>query len=147
VRCHRAAQRHLVGMKLADALPLLGTDTLDVEAEMGFQKHHRHVPRVTHHRATFRFVAVYNHAHKRWHSYVANLPTSMMKAEHFAAVYAARWEVELLFRELKGNYRIEHMPSASKHLTETLIYAACSLWPSAGASIERSRSDPSSVST
>ena len=27
-------------------------------------------------------------------------------------------------RKLKGTYRIEHMPSANKHITETLIYAA-----------------------
>ena len=39
-------------------------------------------------------------------------------------MYAARWEVELLFRELKGTYRIEQMPSANKHVSETLIYAA-----------------------
>ena len=36
-----------------------------------------------------------------------------MKAQHFTAVYAARWEVELLFRELKRTYRIKHMPSAN----------------------------------
>ena len=124
VACHCAAQRHLVGLKLLDALPRLGTDNLDVEAEMGYQRHHRRGPRVTNHRARFRFVAIYNHEHRRWQGYVTNLPPSLMNAEHFAAVYAARWEVELLFRELKGTYRIEHMPSANKHVTETLIYAA-----------------------
>ena len=65
VAAHRAAQRHLVGMKLRDALPLLGTDTLDVEVEMVYQRHHRRSPRVTSHHARFRFVAVYNHEHQR----------------------------------------------------------------------------------
>ena len=65
VAAHRAAQRHLVGMKLRDALPLLGTDTLDVEVEMVYQRHHRRSPRVTSHHARFRFVAVYNHEHER----------------------------------------------------------------------------------
>jgi hypothetical protein len=51
------------------------------------------------------------------------MPPAMMKAEHFTAVYAARWEVELLFRELKCTYRIEQMPSANQHVTEALIYA------------------------
>jgi hypothetical protein len=31
---------------------------------------------------------------------------------------------QLLFRELKGVYRIEQMPSENKHVTEALIYAA-----------------------
>ena len=113
-------------MKLRQALPLLGTDTLDVEAEMVYQRHHRRRPLVTNHHARFRFVAVYDHEQQRWHGYITNLPPSLMHAEHFSAVYAARWEVELLFRELKGTYRIEseHMPSANKHVTETLIHAA-----------------------
>ncbi|MGD8863493.1 MAG: transposase [Myxococcales bacterium] len=69
-------------------------------------------------------MALYNPELDRWHRYVTNMPPAMMKAEHFAAVYAARWEVELIFRELKCTYRIEQMPSANKHVTESLIYAA-----------------------
>jgi putative transposase len=118
------ARKNLVGMKLQDALLRLDTDLLDVEAEMGYQQHHRKRPHVSKHHARFRFVALYNQERQRWHCYVTNLPASVMKAEHFSAVYAARWEVELLFRELKSVYRIEHMPSANKHVTETLIYAA-----------------------
>lgn len=52
------------------------------------------------------------------------LPPEMMRAEHMTAVYAARWEVELLFRELKKSYRIEQTPSKSRHVAETLTYAA-----------------------
>lgn len=122
--CRRPSDRRLVGMKLQDALPLVEGHILDVEGEMGYMLRHRQRPLVTTHRASFRFVAVYNHELSRWHCYVTNLPASIMKAEHFSAVYAARWEVELLFRELKGSYRIENMPSANKHVTETLIYAA-----------------------
>jgi IS4 transposase len=56
---------------------------------------------------------------------LTNLPASLMAAEHFAAVYAPRWEVELLFRELKGVYRIEQMPSENKHVTETSSMPRC----------------------
>ena len=35
----------------------------------------------------------------------------MMKTRHFSGVYAARWEAELLFRELKSIYRIEQLRS------------------------------------
>ena len=39
-------------------------------------------------------------------------------AKHFTAVDAARWEVELLFRELKGSYRLGQMPSANRRVHE-----------------------------
>jgi putative transposase len=77
-----------------------------------------------HYTIRFRFVTLYNEELGQWHRYVTNLPTTMMKARHFSSVYAARWEVELLFRELKSVYRIDQMPSGNRHVTETLIYAA-----------------------
>jgi hypothetical protein len=41
-----------------------------------------------------------------------------------AAVYAARWEIELFFRELTSQYRIDQVPSKNRHVCEALIYAA-----------------------
>jgi hypothetical protein len=40
-----------------------------------------------------------------------------------ARVYAARREVELLFKELKNNYRIDQLPSEKEHIVEALVYA------------------------
>jgi len=37
---------------------------------------------------------------------------------------AARWEIELLFRELKTQYRIDDLRSRSRHVTECLLYAS-----------------------
>ena len=48
----------------------------------------------------------------------------MLHPTHIGAVYAARWEVELLFRELKLHYRIEQLPTRCRAVTESLIYAA-----------------------
>lgn len=124
VRSHKRAHRQLVGLDLNDAQQVLGSGTLDVEAEMGFALHHDRRPYVTHHRARFRCVAIYNAELGQWHRYITNMPPEIMRAEHITAVYAARWEVELLFRELKKTYRIEHTQSKSRHITEALIYAA-----------------------
>jgi len=121
---YRRKHRHLVGFKLKEALELVDDDLVDFEAEMVYQSRSEKRPFVTNLRQSFRFVGHYNHDHDCWHFYVTNLPTSMMKARHFGAIYAGRWEVELLFRELKSNYRVDHMPSANRHVTETLLYAA-----------------------
>ena len=64
------------------------------------------------------------HTKGDWHCYVTNLPTSMLEAKHIWATYAARWEVELMFRELKSKYRLNHMRSKSRHVAECLVYAA-----------------------
>ena len=123
VRTHTRHRRYLIGMKLRRAQEVVQGDVIDVDAEMMYLKRHRRRPRVTHHRARFRCVAIYSRELRQWHRYVTNLPPDMLKAKHFAAVYAARWEVELLFRELKGPYRLGHTPSVNRHASEALIYA------------------------
>jgi len=124
VRAHKRGQRHFVGLALREAQDLVDDDVLDVDAEMTYLLRHSSRPFVTTHRVQFRCVALYNSELEQWHRYVTNVPPRMMKAEHFGAVYAARWEVELLFRELKSHNRLDHMPSANKHVSEALIYAA-----------------------
>jgi hypothetical protein len=111
------------GIELRDLQNATGDDILDVEAGMVYQVRRQQRPLVTDHSIRWRCVAVYNAESDQWHRHVTNMPPAMMKAEHFTAVYAARWEVELLFRELKCTYRIEQMPSANQHVTEALIYA------------------------
>jgi hypothetical protein len=39
-------------------------------------------------------------------------------------IYAARWEVELFFRELKLTHRLEQLPTRKRFVAESLIYAA-----------------------
>ena len=55
-------------------------------------------------------------------------PTSaaphQLSASNAAAVYALRWEIELLFRELKTMMRLEHVPSGNKAASECLLYAS-----------------------
>jgi len=121
VRSHRPQHEHLIGLKLRDAQDAAAFEMLDVDAEMGFMDK---ANKFRHHRITFRFVAVYNDRARQWHRYVTNAPPSMLAAEHFTAVYAARWEIELLFRELKTHYRLDHMPSGNRFISESLLYAA-----------------------
>lgn len=47
-----------------------------------------------------------------------------MPAERVAALYAARWSVELLFREWKASYRLDDLPSRKPHVVESLLQAS-----------------------
>ncbi len=59
-----------------------------------------------------------------YHFYVTNIPLEKLAAEDVRATYALRWQVELLFKELKQSYRLDQMPSRKRHIVEALLYAA-----------------------
>jgi hypothetical protein len=59
-----------------------------------------------------------------YHLYMTNIAADRLTAEEVAQVYAARWEVELLFKELKSHYRIADLPSSNRAVVESLLYAA-----------------------
>jgi IS4 transposase len=121
LQSHRREHEHLVGRKLLDQQDSIDEDIIDIDGEVTYSRKRE---KITHHTARFRLVAVYNHEAGRWHRYVTNIPPAMLRAEDVSAVYAARWEIELLFRELKSVYRIEDMPSGNLHATEALLYGA-----------------------
>jgi IS4 transposase len=73
--------------------------------------------------STFRLVAIRNQETKQYHLYITNVPAERLNAEDIAKTYAVRWEVEILFRQLKSQFRLEDMPSANRHTVHALLYA------------------------
>jgi hypothetical protein len=55
---------------------------------------------------------------------MTNLPVDRLPAEEVGKLYAARWTIELLFRELKSCYQLESMPSRKRHVVEAFLYAS-----------------------
>ena len=93
-----------------------------MEVEIQFQRRSYGGHRSTA-RARFRLVGVRDTQTGRYHLYLTNIPTEVLAPEEIAAVYSARWIVELLFREMKATYRLEDMPSGKRPVVESLIYA------------------------
>ena len=87
---------------------------------------YRHIPERdwTFRHLRLRLIAVWWPDLKRHRLYLTNASTSQLDAQTAPAVYALRWEIELLFRELKSQLRIEDMPSGNKAATECLLYSA-----------------------
>ena len=48
----------------------------------------------------------------------------MLRAEAGSAIDAARWEIELMFKEMKSEYRLNEFSSKSPEVNLTLIYAS-----------------------
>jgi hypothetical protein len=119
---NRPEHRWLVGWQLTDALHYLVSDTLDLEVELRYAL--RRGPRRGRHTLRARIVGLRDPESKELRLYVTIAPQTHLQARHVAAIYAARWEIELLFRELKLRYRIEQTSSKRRWVTESLIYAA-----------------------
>lgn len=119
----RGRKAPLVGEKLQDVLGRLKRKVLDVEAELVFYRR-EYRGKQTRSRYRCRLVGVWNDETREYHLYLTNIPADRLSAEDIARTYAARWLVELAFRELKGNYRLDEMPSAKRPIVETLVYSA-----------------------
>ena len=122
-RTHRGRAIALVGEKLRDVIGRMDRETLDVMVEMRF-KRRRYGSRARHDSQTVRVVGVRDPDTKAYHLYVTNAPADKLTAEDVQAVYALRWEIELVFKELKQSYRIDDMPSSKRVVVEALLYAA-----------------------
>jgi putative transposase len=122
-RRHRGRAVSLVGAKLRDVVARLQREVLDVMVEVRFERR-RYAGHV--HRGTqrLRVVGVRDAATNAYHLYVTNVPPDKLAAQDISATYALRWQVELLFKELKRHYRLEDMPSAKRHIVEALLFAA-----------------------
>lgn len=113
----------LIGRPLQEIIGGLEREVLDVLVEVSFR---RRCYRGIAHRDTqrLRVVGLRDTDTGDYHLYITNIPPESLAAEDVRTVYAARWSVELLFRELKSEYRIDDLPSTRKPVVEALVYAA-----------------------
>lgn len=122
-RKYRGRAVDVVGHKLRDVLGRLKRAILDVEVEVRFRKR-RYAGKRRYGTARLRLVAVRDERTGQYHTYVTNVSSDKLAAEDIQATYALRWQMELLFKELKTHYRLDDMPSRKRVVVEILLYAA-----------------------
>lgn len=71
-----------------------------------------------------RLIGVWNEDLQRHRLYLTSAPVFALPAAVAAEVYAVRWEIEMLFRELKTQLRLDHIPSGNKAAAECMLYAS-----------------------
>jgi IS4 transposase len=112
------ADAALEGLPLQTVLPRLRRSTLDATVRVRYQnKRGRWV------HAEFRLVALRNRETQKYHLYITNVPAERLSAEDIGKTYAVRWEIEILFRQLKSQFRLDQLPSASQDVVHALLYA------------------------
>ena len=111
----------VVGKRLKDVKPLLKRQILDVTVEVEFKKR-KYRGKRSNAKRQFRLVGVYNEEDKKYHFYITNIDKDKLDGKDIALLYRARWEIELIFKELKSRYCIDLIPSAKPNIVEAFIW-------------------------
>ncbi len=69
-------------------------------------------------------VCAFNSESGEYHTYLTNIRVDVLSAEDIALLYRARWEIELIFKELKSYYRMDLIPSENPNIVKCLIWVA-----------------------
>ncbi len=101
-----------IGRKFKECIPQGPVSDFDAEYGQGRK------------RLTLRTVCVYDPRTREEHWYLTNLPPSKFSPEEVAELYRLRWQVELLFLELKSELALDDLRSKREEVVRCFIYAA-----------------------
>jgi putative transposase len=71
-----------------------------------------------------RLIGVWREDLQRHRLYLTSAPVFALPTAVAAEVYAVRWEIEMLFRELKTQLRLDHIPSGNRAAAECMLHAS-----------------------
>ena len=109
------------GKRLNEILDKLKRQVIDVEVEIVF-KRRKYNGKQSKDVKRFRLIAIYNIEAEKYHVYITNIPADRLDTEDIAVLYSARWEIELIFKELKSRYGIDNLTTSNPHAVEALLW-------------------------
>jgi IS4 transposase len=109
--------------QIQDVVEDLHREYIDVEVEATFQRR-EYAGTQSWDSKRFRVVGGRNEDADDYHLYITNLPRSEFLPSDLATIYRCRWEVELLFRELKTQYELDEFDTSKTYIVKILLYAA-----------------------
>ena len=71
----------------------------------------------------FRVICAWNPLAKKWHLYITNLSKEIFSADDIHELYRFRWVIELIFKELKGDYDLGKMLLGNEPMAFIHIYS------------------------
>ncbi|MFC7126517.1 IS4 family transposase [Halovenus rubra] len=121
LRTWRGNSIPLEGESLQDVLDDLQRQEIDVRITLSFERKRGSGASTT---RTFRLVGLRNKESEEYHLYLTNLGKEDYSAPDIAQLYRARWEVELLFKELKSRFGLDEINTTDTYIIEALIIMA-----------------------
>ena len=118
LRTWRGNSISLEGESLQDVLDDLQRQEIDVQITLSFDRKRGSGASAT---RTFRLVGLLNQETDEYHLYLTNLERDNYNAPDIAQLYRARWEIELLFKELKSQFGLDEINTTDAYIIEALI--------------------------
>lgn len=115
-------QEKIIGKKLSEIIPILPKGgILDSIVEVSF-KRRIYKGQQRQDTQSFRLVGVYNEESDQFHIYLTNIQADTLGPEDITRLYGARWDIELLFKELKSKYSFDVLKTKNEQIVEALIW-------------------------
>ncbi|WP_321429360.1 IS4 family transposase [uncultured Methanolobus sp.] len=120
---HRGRSIDVKGKCISEVLPHLKRQVLDADVEISF-KRRDYNGKQKNDSEMFRMIAIMNKETEKYHTYITNIPSDVLDAEDIAKLYGARWDIELVFKELKSRYAMDVVNTTNKNIVEAYIWIA-----------------------
>jgi IS4 transposase len=115
--------KELVGKPVSECIKQLSGKDIDVVVKIAF-KRRAYKGKQKQDEMCVRLVAVYNDEDEKHHIYITNIQKDVLNAKDIAKLYGARWDIELLFKELKSKYALDVLETKNVQVIEALIWTA-----------------------
>lgn len=114
-------EKKIKGKKLAEVIGGLNGEFLDSKIEIQYYKKCG-AGRREFILEEFRLVAIYNIEDKKYHSYITNISGELLTANDISHLYKGRWEIELVFKELKSKFQLDVIVTTNQQVIESFIW-------------------------
>ncbi|WP_256545623.1 IS4 family transposase [Halobellus inordinatus] len=121
LRTWRGNSIPLEGESLQAVLDDLQRQEIDIRITLSFDRKRGSGASAT---RTFRLIGLRNEETDEYHLYLTNLGKEDYSAPDIAQLYRARWEVELLFKELKSRFGLDEINTTDAYIIEALVIIA-----------------------
>jgi len=119
----KTKSKKFAGKPVSECIEQLSGKNLDAVVKIKF-KRRAYKGKQKQDEMNVRLVAMYNTKEKNYHIYITNIQKDVLGAKDIATLYGARWDIELLFKELKSKYALDVLDTKNVQVIEALIWTA-----------------------
>lgn len=119
----KTKSKEFAGKTVSECIKQLSGKDLDAVVKITF-KRRAYKGKQKQDEMNVRLVAIYNSEEENYHIYITNIQKNVLDAKDIAKLYGARWDIELLFKELKSKYALDVLDTKNEQVIEALIWTA-----------------------
>jgi len=119
----KTKSKEFAGKHVSECIKQLSGKDLDAVVKIKF-KRRAYKGKQKNDEMLVRLVAIYNDEDEKHHIYITNIQKDVLNAKDIANLYGARWDIELLFKELKSKYALDVLDTKNEQVIEALIWTA-----------------------